>query len=78
MSLEDFIQRNAARILGMDAARLDLDQPLDTVGLDSLMAIELKNSLESKLGINLSIASLLQGSDDLQSRQGNAWGTGFA
>jgi acyl carrier protein len=40
---------------------LDLDQPLDTVGLDSLMAIELKNSLESKLGVNLSIASLLQG-----------------
>ncbi|MBE0684226.1 MAG: amino acid adenylation domain-containing protein [Anaerolineales bacterium] len=59
--LEDFIQRNAARILGMDAARLDLDQPLDTVGLDSLMAIELKNSLESKIGANLSIASLLQG-----------------
>ncbi|MBN8579020.1 MAG: amino acid adenylation domain-containing protein [Anaerolineae bacterium] len=59
--LEDFIQRNATRILGMDAARLGLDQPLDTVGLDSLMAIELKNSLESKLGINLSIASLLQG-----------------
>lgn len=60
-ALEDFIQRNAARILGMDAARLDLAQPLDTVGLDSLMAIELKNSVESKLGINLSIASLLQG-----------------
>ncbi|MFN8382938.1 MAG: amino acid adenylation domain-containing protein [Anaerolineales bacterium] len=59
--LEDFIQQNAARILDMDAARLDLDQPLDTVGLDSLMAIELKNSLESKIGVNLSIASLLQG-----------------
>lgn len=59
--LEDFIQRSAARILGMDAARLDLNQPLDTVGLDSLMAIELKNSLESKLGVNLSIATLLQG-----------------
>ncbi|MFN8433384.1 MAG: amino acid adenylation domain-containing protein [Anaerolineales bacterium] len=59
--LEDFIQRNAVRILGMDSARLDLNQPLDTVGLDSLMAIELKNSLESKLGVNLSIATLLQG-----------------
>ncbi len=60
-ALEDFIQRQAARVLGMDAARLNLNQPLDTVGLDSLMAIELKNSLESKLGVNLSIASLLQG-----------------
>jgi amino acid adenylation domain-containing protein/thioester reductase-like protein len=59
--LEDFLQRQAARVLGMDATQLRLDQPLDTVGLDSLMAIELKNSLESKLGIKLSIASLLQG-----------------
>jgi amino acid adenylation domain-containing protein/thioester reductase-like protein len=59
--LESFIQRNTARILGMDAARLDLSQPLDTLGLDSLMAIELKNSLESKIGVNLSIATLLQG-----------------
>ena len=59
--LEDFLKQQAARVLGMEPARLSLDQPLDTIGLDSLMAIELKNSLESKLGINLSIASLLQG-----------------
>ncbi len=59
--LEDFIQRQTARVLGMDPARLALDQPLDTLGLDSLMAIELKNSLEFKLGINLSVVSLLQG-----------------
>ncbi|MBC7878685.1 MAG: amino acid adenylation domain-containing protein [Anaerolineales bacterium] len=59
--LEDFLQRQAARILGMDVNRLGLNQPLDTVGLDSLMAIEFKNTVESKLGITLSIASLLQG-----------------
>ncbi len=59
--LEDFLQRGAARVLGMDPARLSLNQPLDTLGLDSLMAIEFKNTLESKLGIKLSVASLLQG-----------------
>ncbi|MGB7874916.1 MAG: condensation domain-containing protein, partial [Anaerolineales bacterium] len=59
--LEDFLQRQAARVLGMDYAQLDINQPLDTIGLDSLMAMELKNILESKLGVNLSIASLLQG-----------------
>ena len=59
--LEDLLQRQAARVLGMNPARLDIGQPLDRLGLDSLMAIELKNSLESKLGIKLSIASLLQG-----------------
>ena len=59
--LQDFLRRQTARILGMDINRLGFDQPLDTMGLDSLMAIELKNSLESRLGIKLSIASLLQG-----------------
>ena len=59
--LEAFLQKQTARILGMDAARLDLSQPLDTLGLDSLMAMELKNSLETAFGVNLSVASLLQG-----------------
>lgn len=59
--LEDFLQKQAARILGMDSARLSLDKPLDTMGLDSLMAMELKNRLESKLNIQLPISSLLQG-----------------
>ena len=60
-SIEAFIQQQTARILGMDASRLNLNQPLDTLGLDSLMAMELKNSLESKLGAQISVASLLQG-----------------
>jgi amino acid adenylation domain-containing protein/thioester reductase-like protein len=59
--VEHFIQRQTARILGMDASRLSLNTPLDTLGLDSLMAMELKNTLESKLGAQISVASLLQG-----------------
>lgn len=59
--VENFIQEQTARILGMDASRLSLDTPLDTLGLDSLMAMELKSSLESKLGLQISVASLLQG-----------------
>jgi amino acid adenylation domain-containing protein/thioester reductase-like protein len=59
--LENFIQKQAARVLGMDPTRLNLDQPLDTMGFDSLMAMDLKNSMESKLGIKMSVAGLLQG-----------------
>ncbi len=59
--VEELIQQHTARILGMDASRLSLDTPLDTLGLDSLMAMELKNSLESRLGAQISVASLLQG-----------------
>lgn len=59
--LEDFLLRQTARVLGMVPSSLNLDQPLDTMGLDSLMAMELKNTLESKLGTKLQVASLLQG-----------------
>ena len=59
--IQEIIQQQTARILGMDATRLSLDTPLDTLGLDSLMAMELKNSLEKNLGAQISVASLLQG-----------------
>jgi len=59
--LEEIFQQQVARVLGMNPSSLDIHRPLDTVGLDSLMAMELKSSLKSKLGLNLSIASLLQG-----------------
>ncbi len=59
--LEVFLQGQTARVLGMQPSQLSLDQPLDTIGLDSLMAMELKNSTDSTLGINLSVVSFLQG-----------------
>ncbi|HLA07467.1 MAG TPA: amino acid adenylation domain-containing protein [Anaerolineales bacterium] len=60
-TVADFLQSHVARVLGMDPSRLNLNVPLDTMGLDSLMAMELKNSVESKLGIQLPVSSLLQG-----------------
>jgi amino acid adenylation domain-containing protein/thioester reductase-like protein len=59
--LEDFLTRQAARVLGMDPAGLSLDQGLDTLGLDSLMAMELKNFLESRLEVRMPISGLLLG-----------------
>jgi amino acid adenylation domain-containing protein/thioester reductase-like protein len=59
--LEDFLQEKTAGVLGMQPSQLSIDQPLDTIGLDSLMAMELKNSLDTELEINLSVASLLKG-----------------
>lgn len=50
-----------ARITGIDPGQLDVDQPLDTMGLDSLMALELKNKIECQLDIELPMARFLEG-----------------
>jgi len=64
--LIDYLQQQLARVLGIPKARLDVNKPLNMVGMDSLMAIELKNNLESNIGIVLPIATLLQGPSTVQ------------
>jgi len=57
----DYLQTQAAGVLGLDPARLRRDRPLDALGLDSLMAIELKNRIEKGLAVETPVATLLQG-----------------
>ncbi|MFQ6029232.1 MAG: acyl carrier protein, partial [Dehalococcoidia bacterium] len=60
--LESYIQEQLGRVLQLDLPRLDLQKPLDSVGLDSLMAIELKTRMETDLAVTLPMVSLMQGS----------------
>jgi acyl carrier protein len=41
-------------VLGLAAARIDVQRPLGSLGFDSLMTLELHNRLESSLGVLLS------------------------
>jgi NAD(P)-dependent dehydrogenase (short-subunit alcohol dehydrogenase family)/acyl carrier protein len=59
--LETFVRTELAKVLELEPEDLPLDQPLNTVGLDSLMALELKNRVESSLAISLPIVTLIQG-----------------
>ena len=49
--LEMFIRETAARVLGTSPANLDPARPLNELGLDSLMGIELVNRIEEGLGL---------------------------
>jgi acyl carrier protein len=54
-SIEAFVQEQAAQVLGFRRGELPPnDIPLTDLGLDSLMAVDLKNRLQAGLGQNLS------------------------
>lgn len=59
--LRDYATARISEILQVAADRLDPDQPLSDVGLDSLMAIDLKNRLENDLDMHVPIVTFLQG-----------------
>lgn len=59
--LEAFLRQQLATVTGLEAANIDLDQPVNNLGVDSLMAIQLKNRIESELRIAIPMVLFLQG-----------------
>ncbi len=49
--LREFVRESTGRVLGLPAARIDDDRPLNALGLDSLMAVELRNLLGAGLAL---------------------------
>jgi phthiocerol/phenolphthiocerol synthesis type-I polyketide synthase D len=56
-----YLSERVAGVLRVPAAKLDVEQPLTALGLDSLMAIELKNRIERELKVRIPIVTFLQG-----------------
>jgi acyl carrier protein len=54
-----FVRSRIAAILDLSAADLDLAQPLIDLGMDSIMAIELRNDILTEFRIELSMDELL-------------------
>ncbi|MGW0827184.1 acyltransferase domain-containing protein [Streptomyces sp. NPDC002845] len=53
-ALESAVRENVAQVVKLPARRVDLDRPLKSLGIDSLMSLELRNRLEGAFEIRLS------------------------
>lgn len=51
----------AARVLGLETEQVSAEEALSSLGLDSMMAIEIKHRIEAVLHIDVSVLDLLQG-----------------
>jgi acyl transferase domain-containing protein/NADPH:quinone reductase-like Zn-dependent oxidoreductase/acyl carrier protein len=59
--LQSVVAEEAAAILRLPAGAIDLRRPLSEIGMDSLMAVELRLALERRLGIDLPLLLLAEG-----------------
>ncbi len=59
--LAAYLRDRIGEVLGLSPARLDCDRRLDRAGLDSLMAVQVKNRVERDLGVVIPVVALLQG-----------------
>ncbi|HEX6292106.1 MAG TPA: type I polyketide synthase [Herpetosiphonaceae bacterium] len=53
--LEQYLKEQVAKILRLAPSKLDRHKPLGALGLDSLMALELRNHLEDSLALQLPV-----------------------
>ncbi len=58
--LRGYLAEQIAKVLKVDAAKIDSDRQLNELGLDSLTSFELKNRIESELAIDLPVGKFLQ------------------
>lgn len=59
--LNSYLQKLVARVLKVTPSQIALEQPLSSLGLDSLKVFELKNLIEVDFGVTISVADFFDG-----------------
>lgn len=59
--LEAFIREHLAKVMGTSPSRLDINQPLMSLGLDSLMAVEMRTRIQMSLAVDVPPTKFLEG-----------------
>ncbi|MHC0067445.1 type I polyketide synthase [Nostoc sp. UIC 10890] len=55
-----YIKDEISQVLSLSTSQIDMQQPLNTMGLDSLMAVELHNRLQTDLLVDISIVKFIE------------------
>jgi acyl carrier protein len=58
--LKTYLRDHFARAMGAPAARIDTEQSVLSLGLDSLIAVEVRNRINTDLGMNIPLAVFMQ------------------
>jgi thioester reductase-like protein len=58
--VQTLLREKVARALGSSASRVDMEKPLLDLGIDSLMAVELRNWMEGELQVMVPITELMR------------------
>jgi len=59
--LHALLVEELVKVLQLPAAKIDVDQDILKMGVDSLMALEFRNTLQSEFGLEISAVNLMQG-----------------
>ncbi|MEH1788072.1 MAG: type I polyketide synthase [Nostoc sp.] len=59
--LESRLKEQVAGVVGLSAAKLNMQESLINLGFDSLIAIDLKNRINNEMGINLPVIKIMEG-----------------
>jgi len=61
-----YLQGEVARLIGIATSQIDVQQPLTMMGVDSLMAAELRNLFQRQIEVDLPIEKLMEGLSIIQ------------
>jgi hypothetical protein len=64
--LRDLLHQQIAAVVGTSTDAVDIAIPITSLGIDSLMAVEIRNRLDKNLSLNVAVASILEGPSILQ------------
>jgi len=59
--LEVYLRDRLARAIGASPIRIDTQQPLRNLGLDSLIAVDVRNRISADFGVNIPLTTFMQG-----------------